>query len=102
MQSVFGEETEIVGFSDPFEGVEHLKEKKSDILLLDIMMQPIDGWEVLEMLQASNSLPEHIYILSSSLRVEDIEYASKLSHVDSFIKKPLNKDRLERIQFALR
>jgi CheY-like chemotaxis protein len=71
------------------------------MLLLDIMMEPMDGWEVLRLLEKENALPNHIYILSSSLKVTDIEHASDLPHVDSFIKKPLNKDRLERILFAM-
>lgn len=101
VRSVFGDNTEIDGFSDPEEGIAKVVTQKYDVLLLDILMDPIDGWEVLKRLEKKNCLPKHVYILSSGLKIEDIEYVATLPHVNAFIKKPLTKDRLERIQFSL-
>lgn len=101
IEAVFGKNTEIHSFLDPYQGIDFLKKNSNCILMLDIMMEPIDGWQVLDELEKWHALPERTYILSSSLQVSDIETASKLPSVDSFIKKPLDKDRLERIQFAL-
>ncbi len=101
IEAVFGGDAQIHSFLDPYDGIEFLKKNSNCILMLDIMMEPIDGWQVLDELEKWNALPEKTYILSSSLQVSDIEMASKLPTVDSFIKKPLDRDRLERIQFAL-
>ncbi|MFC1756926.1 response regulator transcription factor [Patescibacteria group bacterium] len=60
---------------------------KPDIILLDILMQKIDGFEFLEMLKKENMLDEHlIIILSNRGQKEDIERGKKLGVADYIVK----------------
>lgn len=79
-----------------------LKEKKFDLLLLDIMMPKMDGFSVMEAMKKSK-IKTPIIILSNLSQEDDAERAKKLGAVDFFIKSntPL-ADILEKVNKFLK
>jgi len=78
---------EIKEASDAEEGFEKLKEKKPDLILLDILLPGKSGFDFLTQIKADpnfESIP--VLILSNYGRQEDIEKGLKLGAVDYLIK----------------
>ncbi|MGQ7947654.1 response regulator [Flavobacterium sp. WC2509] len=79
-----------------------LEEKKDlpNIILLDINMPIMDGWEFMdEMVLLKDKIDERIqiYIVSSSISVEDKNKAKHYTEIVDYLVKPLNNDDLKRI-----
>ncbi|MCQ2144864.1 MAG: response regulator [Bacteroidales bacterium] len=69
-------------------------EKKPDLILLDLMMPGIDGFEVIQRLRANPETQDiHIIILSALNSHEDIVKGFKLGAND-FITKPIIMEKL--------
>ena len=63
-----------------------------DIILLDIMLPDIDGYEVLERLRAKNiDMP---YLIQSGLLDQNSEYAGLTLGVGEYLSKPYSKAQL--------
>jgi len=74
---------------DGVEGLEKIRTKKPDIVVLDIIMPNKDGFEVLEALSQDDSLKKIPVLVFSTLGQEsDMEKAKKLGAVD-FVNKSL-------------
>lgn len=84
------------------DALEIIDEESIDLILLDIMMPIMNGFEVCKILQKNNkhsSIP--IIFLSAKDEHEDIEYGFKLGAVD-YITKPFNPNELiSRVQTHL-
>ena len=69
------------------EGLEKLKERKPDLLILDIVLPTIDGWEVLRELRKEKTFDDmKIFILSNLDQKGDIERAQKFQVTKYLIK----------------
>ena len=72
---------------DGEKGEEKIKEVKPDIVLLDLILPGINGFEVLEKLKANPALEQVPVIVISNLgQREDIEKGLKMGAVDYLIK----------------
>jgi DNA-binding response OmpR family regulator len=81
--SISGFEVELA--SNGEDALSLLKEKKFDLLLLDIMMPKMDGFTVMEeMKKSKNKTP--VIILSNLSQEDDAKRAKDLGAVDFFIK----------------
>ncbi|GAB4125710.1 MAG: response regulator [Raineya sp.] len=69
---------------------------KPDIILLDINMPEMDGWEFLEIYLKNNPHKAHIFVLSSSINQSDFDKAKQYPEVIDYIVKPFSKDKLIR------
>jgi len=72
---------------DGEEGIKKIKEEKPDLILLDLILPGIDGFEVLSRMKedpALTSIP--VIILSNLGQKEDVERGLKLGAVDYLIK----------------
>ncbi len=79
---------------DGFSGVNIATNKLPDLILMDLVLPKIDGWEATKRIKA-NSKTKHIPIiaLSASVSTEDIESAYEAG-CDDVDTKPVDMNRL--------
>lgn len=80
---------------DGEKGVELAKSKKPDLIILDLLLPSIDGFEVLSKVKensATSSTP--VIILSNLGQQEDIERGLKLGATDFLIKSQFDIDSI--------
>lgn len=78
-----------------------LEEDTFSLLLLDIMMPDMTGFQIIETLREKGASLPPIVFLTAKGRVEDVEMGQKLGAV-AYLKKPTTRgDLLDTIQKAL-
>ncbi|MFH1714227.1 MAG: response regulator [Candidatus Nealsonbacteria bacterium] len=86
-QKLLKEGYEIDSAVDGEEGIKKIKETKPDLVLLDLILPGIDGFEVLTQMKTDSSIsPTPVIILSNLGQKEDVERGLKLGAVDYLIK----------------
>lgn len=87
---------------DGAEGLELVKKEKLDILLLDIIMPRMDGFQVLQELRASGeTLP--VILLTNLGQEEDIQKGRELGATDYFVKSNFTPDAIvQKVRNALK
>ena len=71
---------------DGEEALRKIQEEKPDLLLLDIVLPCIDGWEILERIKNQNLKGFKIVVLSNLGQKDDIERGMRLG-VDKYLVK---------------
>ncbi len=72
---------------DGEEGIKKIREEKPDMVLLDLILPSIDGFEVLSLMRQDPSLSSiPVIILSNLGQKEDIERGMKLGATDYLVK----------------
>ncbi|PKL60890.1 MAG: hypothetical protein CVV33_00350 [Methanomicrobiales archaeon HGW-Methanomicrobiales-4] len=87
-----GYETEIV--LDSSHALEKIRTENPDLVLLDIMMEPLTGWEVLQQIREDTELSNlPVIILTGKIMTMDeaLLYGMK---IDGFVMKPLERTML--------
>jgi len=77
------------------EGVEAIKAGKGDVLLLDLNMPEMDGYQVLEAI-LEQDLPTLTIVVSGDIQPEAHKRVTSLGALD-FIQKPVNKEKLTEV-----
>ena len=70
------------------------KNLKPDLILLDIMMPDMDGWEVFDKLRA-NQKYKNIPVIFLTARSDDLAANAGAMIADDFIEKPVDIDELK-------
>lgn len=78
-----------------FEAIDAIKAGKGDVLLLDLNMPEMDGYQVLEAIMKQD-LPTIVIVISGDIQPEAHQRVTSLGALD-FIKKPISKDKLTEI-----
>jgi DNA-binding response OmpR family regulator len=92
---------EVVEAEDGTVGLELARSEKPDVILLDVMMPGMDGWEVLQALQADEGTSEiPIVFLTARAELRDRAQGLELGGLD-YVTKPLNPVELAPLVFDL-
>lgn len=88
---------EVLGAGGGVEGLEMLRREPPDIVLLDLMMPDMDGWEVYQRMRADPAL-EHIPVIVVTARGQNIDkiLGLHIAKVDDYVVKPFSPDQLLR------
>ena len=76
------------------ECLEILKTAKPDLILLDIMMEPMDGWETLDRLKSNPSTKGIPVLMFSAKKISPSEAQEHSINIDDFVSKPVNPAQL--------
>ncbi len=102
-KKISSEDFTVLEAVDGEKGIKLVKEKNPDLVLLDLLLPNVDGFEVLTQVKADSkvsSIP--IIILSNLGQQEDIERALKLGAKDFLIKSQFDIDQvIEKIKNVL-
>lgn len=81
--------------------IKSVKEVNPDILLMDVMMPDMDGWEVLRVLKNRGVLENTKVLMLTVVEEPKDEDADLSPYIIDYIVKPFNKsDLIERINFV--
>jgi CheY-like chemotaxis protein len=94
---------EIETARDGIEAIEAVERERPDLVLLDVMMPRMSGFEVCQKLKANTETRDIVVIMVTALHeVADYERAVE-SGTDDFLSKPVNKlELLTRVRSLLR
>jgi two-component system, OmpR family, response regulator VicR len=86
---------EIKGATGGREGLEIINEYNPDLVLLDLMMPDIDGWDVYQQMK-SDDLLRHIPVIIVTAKAQNIDKVLGLhiAKVDDYISKPFSPNEL--------
>jgi two-component system, OmpR family, alkaline phosphatase synthesis response regulator PhoP len=88
---------EVVEASDGQEAMERLREQRFDVMLLDVMMPKMDGWQVLEAVKADESLRE-LPVVMLTAKVQDQDQIRGWSQgAADYITKPFSPLALSQV-----
>jgi chemotaxis protein CheY-P-specific phosphatase CheC/CheY-like chemotaxis protein len=90
-----GWDVDISYAANGLEGIEAIKAGKGDVLLLDLNMPEMDGYEVLETIIAQD-LPTLTIVISGDIQPEAHQRVTSLGAL-GFIKKPVSKEVLTKV-----
>lgn len=88
---------EVVTAYDGLDAIDQARREKPDVILLDLMMPVIDGYEVCRRLKADpNTAPIPIVMVSAASHAESVQKGLAAGAVD-YIVKPFEPDSLEKL-----
>lgn len=71
-----------------------LKTAKPDLVLLDIMMEPMDGWETLDQIKANPETRDLPVLMFSAKKITPEEAQQHCLNIEDFVSKPVNPAQL--------
>jgi len=86
---------ELIGAMGGREGLEKIKSSKPDLVLLDLMMPDMDGWEVYQQMKADPEM-QHIPVIVVTAKAQSIDKVLGLhiAKVDDYVTKPFGPQEL--------
>ncbi|MCS6910123.1 MAG: response regulator [Anaerolineales bacterium] len=94
---------EVIGATGGREGLDVIQREKPDVVLLDLMMPDMDGWEVYQKLKAHKQTKD-IPVIMVTARAQSIDKVLGLhiARVDDYITKPFGpQDLVESVEKVL-
>jgi DNA-binding response OmpR family regulator len=94
---------EVIGAMGGREGLEAIQRERPDIVLLDLMMPDMDGWEVYQKMKA-NDATKHIPVIVVTAKAQSIDKVLGLhiAKVDDYITKPFGpQDLIDSVEKVL-
>ncbi len=85
---------EIVVAVDGQEAIDLIQEKKPDLVLLDLLLPVIDGYEVCRRIKSDEQLKDICVILLTASTVGSIADKARELKADDYMIKPFNSDVL--------
>lgn len=92
----------VVQATDGEEGLSLARKERPDLILLDLMLPRLDGWEVLNCLQASAVLKRvPVAVITASANSEEKDRACRLGAADYLIKPMSAEELVDRVRELL-
>lgn len=76
-------------------GIETIRREKPDLVLLDIMMPEVDGWDVFRLMKADEAL-QNIPVIAVTAKAQNIDkvFGLHIAKVDDYVTKPFGPQEL--------
>ncbi|EOZ99271.1 Two-component response regulator [Indibacter alkaliphilus LW1] len=87
---------ELFFFEDPNLALKWFENEEADLLVLDVNMPEMRGWDFLDLLK-SKGISLEVKMLTSSMDPEDIEMSMNYEMVSGFLIKPLKNEIMAEI-----
>jgi DNA-binding response OmpR family regulator len=93
---------DVIGASGGRQGLEMIDREKPAIVLLDLMMPDMDGWEVYQQMKASETMKSiPVIVITAKAQSIDKVLGLHIAKVDDYVTKPFSPqdllDSIERI-----
>ena len=86
---------DFVGAVGGVEGLEAVRNHKPDLVLLDLMMPDVDGWEVYRQMKADDDLKAMpVIVITAKAQSIDRVLGLHIAKVDDYITKPFGPQEL--------
>jgi DNA-binding NtrC family response regulator len=89
-------EIDLLFFENPYEALGWLKDNDTDLLILDVNMPEMQGWDFLDELNKMNKTTK-VKMLTSSMDPMDVVKSQVYPQVSGFLVKPLSNEVLSEI-----
>ncbi len=86
---------EVTGANGGLEGLETVERERPDLVLLDLMMPDMDGWEVYQRIKSDEHLREiPVIVVTAKAQSIDKVLGLHIAKVDDYITKPFGPQEL--------
>jgi DNA-binding response OmpR family regulator len=94
---------EVKGATGGVEGLRMVRDEKPDLILLDLMMPDMDGWEVYQQIKADEKTKDiPVIVVTAKAQSIDKVLGLHIAKVDDYIAKPFSpQDLLSSIERVL-
>ena len=94
---------EVLGAVGGQEGLETVRREKPDLVLLDLMMPDVDGWEVYRQMKADEEIKDiPVVVVTAKAQSIDKVLGLHIAKVDDYVTKPFGPgDLLESVDRVL-
>jgi two-component system response regulator VicR len=87
----------LIGAVGGREGLAAVREHKPDLVLLDLMMPDMDGWEVYQQMKADDALKDiPVIVVTAKAQSIDKVLGLHIAKVDDYVTKPFGPQELLR------
>lgn len=86
---------EVIGATSGASGLEIIRDTRPDLILLDLMMPEMDGWEVYQQIksdEASQNIP--VIVVTAKAQSIDRVLGLHIAKVDDYITKPFSPQEI--------
>jgi CheY-like chemotaxis protein len=85
----------VIGANGGIEGLETVRRLRPDLILLDLMMPDMDGWEVYQQVKADPALRDiPVVVVTAKAQSIDKVLGLHIAKVDDYITKPFGPQEL--------
>jgi DNA-binding response OmpR family regulator len=86
---------EVIGANGGKKGLDAIREQKPDLVLLDLMMPDMDGWEVYQQIKADKETRDiPVIVVTAKAQSIDKVLGLHIAKVDDYISKPFSPQEL--------
>jgi DNA-binding response OmpR family regulator len=85
----------VIGAVGGRDGLEAIERERPDLVLLDLMMPDVDGWEVYHQMKASETMRKiPVIVITAKAQSIDKVLALHIAKVDDYLTKPFGPQEL--------
>ena len=93
---LLGDDYEVIVAVDGAEGVQITEQERPDLILMDLGMPVMDGWEATRIIKANSELKDIPVIAVTSHAMVGDEIQAREAGCDDYVPKPIDEEELIR------